>query len=338
MLISIVVPTRDRAQDIGKLLPSIARQTRLPDELIVVDQGKSHETHELATNVITRELSERLVYVHSSAIRGVSTARNVGIALASGDVVVFLDDDVILTADCIEQLESAFNENPDYAGIGGVELQMEHSPLSYILYYDIFFLGPFRDPKYRISRSWRRLIGVQPVTALKTCLAGFRRDFLTEQRFDERWRSALLEDVDLCWRVRGKVRFGIWPKASAWHSISDVRAVGSTGYRATAAAWIFFMRTRIRKEWPLLPLYVWLWIGLLVNAMRRSLASRSFAPAVGLVRGAASLFNPSMAEPFIDMSADPFPERPKPSAQEPGCATCLQSSPLRRISATPTAR
>src|SRR5579872_4309224 len=132
MRISVVVPTRNRPKDIETLLPSIAGQTRLPDELIIVDQSKSDETHVLTADIMESRLAERCVYVHSSGIRGVSAARNVGIACASGDIVLFLDDDVILSPDCVEQLESAFDAHPDYAGIGGVELQMERSRLSYI--------------------------------------------------------------------------------------------------------------------------------------------------------------------------------------------------------------
>ena len=327
MLISVVVPTRNRPRDVAKLLESIQKQTRMPDELIIVDQSPDSISHLLFAN----EMGSRYAYVHSSEIKGVSRARNAGIALAKGDVVIFLDDDVVLSPDCLEQMEAAFEANPEYAGIGGVELQMEHSATSYILYYDIFFLGPFRDPKYRISRSWRNLSGIQRCTSLKTCLAGFRREFLERHRFDERWRSALLEDVDLCWAERGSAKFGVWPKASIWHSISEVRTTGGTGYRATGSAWAFFMRKHLRREWPLLPLYAWLWVGLWVNALRRSLASRSAAPLGGLLRGGMSWFRPAFALPFIDMAAEPFPVRPPDALlREPGCEACARSEQLQQ--------
>ncbi|TMB98893.1 MAG: glycosyltransferase family 2 protein, partial [Chloroflexi bacterium] len=185
MLISVVVPTRNRAPDMAKLLRSLAEQTRLPDQVVVVDQSAGGDTHALAREYLGPVLFARCTYLHSSSIRGVSAARNAGIDASSGDVVIFLDDDTVLVPDCIAQMEAAFVAEPGYAGIGGVELQMEKTALSYILYYDIFFVGPFRDAKYRISRNWRRLVGIQPVTALKTCLAGFRRSFLLQHRFDE---------------------------------------------------------------------------------------------------------------------------------------------------------
>jgi GT2 family glycosyltransferase len=279
------------------------------------------------------QLWERCTYVHNSSIRGVSAARNVGIRATDADVVIFLDDDVVLTADCLEAMESAFVANPDYAGIGGVELQMEHSALSYILYYDIFFVGPFRDRKYRISRNWRRLQGIQPVTGLKTCLAGFRREFLARHLFDERWRSALLEDIDLCWEVRGQEKFGIWPRASAWHNFSEARSGGGARYQAAAAAWIFFMRKHVLTNWPLLPAFAWLSVGLLVNAARRSMTSRSIAPVAGLIRGWRSLFDPSLALPYIDMSADRVASVAiDPGVGEPGCAACLRAASNATVS------
>jgi GT2 family glycosyltransferase len=327
MLISVVVPTRDRPQDLQKLLASFLQQKRLPDQLIVVDQSKGGESHALAKDSMGAHLWERCVYVHDSSIRGVSAARNTGIRASDADVVVFLDDDVVLTADCLEEMETAFAANPDYAGIGGVELQMEHSALSYILYYDIFFVGPFRDRKYRISRNWRRLHGIQPVTGLKTCLAGFRREFLARHRFDERWRSALLEDIDLCWEVRGEAKFGIWPQATAWHNFSEARSVGGARYQAAAAAWIFFMRKHVLTNWALMPAFVWLSVGLLVNAARRSMTSRSIAPVAGLIRGWRSLFDASLALPYIDMSADAVSSQAinRPGLGEPGCAACLRA-------------
>src|SRR5260370_37736820 len=173
-------------------------------------------------------------------------------------------------------MESAFVANPGYAGIGGVELQMEHSALSYILYYDIFFVGPFRDRKYRISRSWRRLQGIQPVTGLKTCLAGVRREFLALHRFDERWRSALLEDIDLCWEVRGekKERFGIWPRASAWHNFSEARSSGGGRFHAAPPPPRFFLPQNVRPQRALVPAFPPLSLGWFVHPARRGATPR----------------------------------------------------------------
>jgi GT2 family glycosyltransferase len=306
-----------------KLMASIVEQTRAPDQLVVVDQSSGGETHSRSLDALGSELSRRCVYVHNDRIHGVSAARNVGIDLATGDVVVFLDDDVILSADCLEQLEVAFTDNPDYAGIGGVELQMELSRRSYFLYYDLFFVGPFRDRKYRISQHWRELTTLQRVTGLKSCLAGFRREFLGRHRFDERWRSALLEDLDLCWQVRGKAKFGIWPRAGAWHAISQKRDLGGGRYRTTSAAWVFFMRKNLAANWTVLPWFAWLNVGLLVNAVHRSVSGRSSTPLTSLMAGWMSLFRPAMALPQIDALADPFPPKAVTGAEpQPGCSSC----------------
>src|SRR5260370_35197375 len=98
MLISVVVPTRERPQDLQKLFASLLQQTRLPDELIVVDQSKGGESHALAKESMGAQLWERCTYVHNSSIRGVSPARNVGTRATAADASIFLDEYVCLTA------------------------------------------------------------------------------------------------------------------------------------------------------------------------------------------------------------------------------------------------
>lgn len=85
----MVVPTRDRAHLLPQTLLSVLRQRDVDLQLIVVDDGSTDETG----RAVERIDDERLQYLRHDISRGVSAARNAGIAHARGRWVAFLDDD-----------------------------------------------------------------------------------------------------------------------------------------------------------------------------------------------------------------------------------------------------
>ena len=88
---SVVIPARDAARTLGRVLDALAAQEPAPREVIVVDDGSSDETPALAEAAGAR-------VVHTGGGRFAGGARNLGWAEASGDVVVFLDADVVPAA------------------------------------------------------------------------------------------------------------------------------------------------------------------------------------------------------------------------------------------------
>ncbi len=91
MRYSVVIATKDRAPLLDQALASLRAQTKPPEhELIVVDNGSTD-----ATPDVVREHGAQYVFVPEPN-RG--KARNAGIAHASGDVIAFVDDDVVVPA------------------------------------------------------------------------------------------------------------------------------------------------------------------------------------------------------------------------------------------------
>jgi glycosyltransferase involved in cell wall biosynthesis len=87
--VSVIIPTRNRADLVGRAIASVLRQT-IPDlELIVVDDRSRDNTAEVVTAID----DPRLHLVRLPKNGGVSHARNAGIARARGEWVGFLDDD-----------------------------------------------------------------------------------------------------------------------------------------------------------------------------------------------------------------------------------------------------
>lgn len=89
-LVSVIVPTYNRAYCIGATIESIQRQTYADWEAIVVDDGSTDSTGELMERLSAQDA--RVRYIRRSN-GGVAAARNTALSHARGDFVAFLDSD-----------------------------------------------------------------------------------------------------------------------------------------------------------------------------------------------------------------------------------------------------
>jgi glycosyltransferase involved in cell wall biosynthesis len=110
--ISVVIPYFNGSRFVGEALESVRAQTLAPLEVIVVDDGSRPEE----ADVLDREARDCLV-VHLPRNRGVSVARNVGIARARGDWIAFLDCDDLWDPRKLEVQMGLVRTNPDCRAI-----------------------------------------------------------------------------------------------------------------------------------------------------------------------------------------------------------------------------
>lgn len=89
-LISVIIPTYNRAAEVSKAIRSVENQTHKRLEIIVVDDGSSDSTSEVLSAYQRRE--PRLQVIRQEN-KGVSVARNMALTVAKGDYIAFLDDD-----------------------------------------------------------------------------------------------------------------------------------------------------------------------------------------------------------------------------------------------------
>jgi glycosyltransferase involved in cell wall biosynthesis len=104
MRISVIITTYNRAHVVGEAIESVLAQTRAPDEIIVVDDGSADDT------LARLAAFEGRITVIAKANGGVSSARNAGIAAATGEWVTFLDDDDIWYPERLAILERDVRE------------------------------------------------------------------------------------------------------------------------------------------------------------------------------------------------------------------------------------
>lgn len=112
--ISVVICafTRDRLEVLSESVESLRAQTTPAHEIVLVIDHAPELLEEV------RELWPDLKIVENRERRGLSGARNSGVAEATGEVVAFLDDDAIAEPDWLERLSAAYAD-PNVLGVGG---------------------------------------------------------------------------------------------------------------------------------------------------------------------------------------------------------------------------
>lgn len=87
--VSVIVPTHNRKELLGRALRSLLSQTFQDFEIIVVDDGSTDGTSFFLSSFV----DERIVRLRSTIPQGACYARNLGISYAKGEFLTFLDDD-----------------------------------------------------------------------------------------------------------------------------------------------------------------------------------------------------------------------------------------------------
>jgi glucosyl-dolichyl phosphate glucuronosyltransferase len=148
MIISVILCTYNRSQDLKRALESVAHSIVPSDcdwEVLVVDNNSSDQTRELIEEFCT-QFPERFVYIFEPK-QGLSHARNAGILAARGDMIAFVDDDVIVESNWLHNLTVALQDG-DCAGAGGRILPEREFAMPAWMSQDLLRVGgvlPFFD-------------------------------------------------------------------------------------------------------------------------------------------------------------------------------------------------
>ncbi len=127
-MISVIIPTRNRADLLRETLNSIANQSMDASayEVLVVDNQSTDHTPQVVSGFA--RLLPRLSYLYASE-PGLHVGRHAGLHASSGDLLVFADDDILASSTWLESIESAFGEG-EVAMVGGnnYPLFLERAP------------------------------------------------------------------------------------------------------------------------------------------------------------------------------------------------------------------
>jgi glycosyltransferase involved in cell wall biosynthesis len=106
--ISIIIPTFNRAVKTARAVSSVLYQHFTDYEIIVVDDGSTDETER-----VLHQFKNRIRYVSHKANKGVSAARNTGLAVSKSPLIAFLDSDDYWLPDKLAVQKAFFDGNPN---------------------------------------------------------------------------------------------------------------------------------------------------------------------------------------------------------------------------------
>jgi glycosyltransferase involved in cell wall biosynthesis len=112
--VSVVVPLHNDEDYLDEAVRSILGQTRPPEQVIVVDDGSTDASPEVARKHLPH------ITLLSQANQGIAGARNSGIAAATGDVIAFLDADDLWPADSLERRLEVLEADPEVDAVYGL--------------------------------------------------------------------------------------------------------------------------------------------------------------------------------------------------------------------------
>lgn len=218
-LVSVIIPTFNRAETILRAVDSVLSQAYPALELIVVDDGSEDETPALL-----RPLADAgLIILLTRPNRGVSAARNTGLERAGGQLVAFLDSDDEWLPGKIEAQVNFFAQNPNEVLVQTQERWIR------------------KGRRVNPGRRHLKKAGDIFMESLELCLispsAVMLRRFLLDEvgLFDENLPAA--EDYDLWLRILARypaglidqelvIRYGGHPdQLSAHHSLDQYRII-----------------------------------------------------------------------------------------------------------------
>ena len=183
LTVSVIIPVRDGGSNFRRCLSSLPKVFPPSTEIIVVADGDIDGSWRIA-----EEFGAKVLKIPIP--RGPARARNLGAQAAQGDILFFLDADVEIHTVSIQQIEAAFNKDPQLTALFG-SYDDEPGETNFLSQYK----NLFHHYIHQISRE-------EASTFWAGCGAIRRQIFIEFGGFDESYRKPCIEDIELGYRLK----------------------------------------------------------------------------------------------------------------------------------------
>jgi glycosyltransferase involved in cell wall biosynthesis len=214
--LAYVVPTKDHPDDLRKMLASLAAQTRLPDQVIVVDGSDPDIKH-----VCDEFAALPLTYVRCFP-PSLAKQRNAGMAAVAPGITVagYLDDDLVLEPEATARMAAFWENAAD--DVGGASFSIINQPHVHKAALLKFFLNHGTPPGRVLPSGFPCFIPFVERTIETEWLYGgatmWRKEVIRDFDYDEWYIGhGFLEDLDYSYRVSRKWKLFVVADAQTWH-------------------------------------------------------------------------------------------------------------------------
>jgi len=181
----VIIPARDAENVLPRCLDAIKNSSQIPYELIVVDDHSSDSTAEVACRSGARLLK-------TGAQSGPSAARNLGAGEASGDILCFIDADVVIQPETLERISSHLERDSSLSAVFG---SYDDDPA------EPNFLSQYKNLQHHYVHQKAK---TEATTFWAGCGAVRRQVFLEVGGFDaDKYPTGSIEDIELGYRITG---------------------------------------------------------------------------------------------------------------------------------------
>ncbi|MBI4847425.1 MAG: glycosyltransferase family 2 protein [Nitrospirae bacterium] len=231
-----MVPTYNAARFMPDLLGSIFRNKVDDMEVIIVDDCSKDDTVKIAKNF-------PLKVIELGKNGGPAKARNIGVAEAKGDIIFFLDSDVIVLDGAIKEVKDYFDKNPTEKCIIGV---CATEPLNKGFV-----------PRYMAMFEYIHLIGTpeNKVSVFAPRCGAIKKDFFQKiGGYNESYKGADVEDFELARRINRTDPIILVRNVMVKHQFAGFRqAVRNYFKRAVMWVHLFFKERKLDNAGPTSP-------------------------------------------------------------------------------------
>lgn len=183
--ISIIIPVYNAISTLERCLEGVKSSDYTSYELIVVDDGSTDGSSEIAKRYTDLVLESAIGQL------GPAQARNQGAEMAKGEILFFVDADVVIQPDSLSRIKQTFNERPEYVATFG---SYDEDPGS------MDFLSQYKNLFHHFVHQQSSDVGD---TFWSGCGAIRRDVFLEMGGFDvQRYPRPSIEDIELGYRLR----------------------------------------------------------------------------------------------------------------------------------------
>ena len=274
MQVSIIIPTYNRVKELDETLDSIIIQTTLPKEILIVDDSDNDEIENLVERR-KNEFKEKdllLKYIRNKKERSLTTARNIGIENAMGDIILFLDDDVVLDKDYIKEILRIYEAYPNALGVQGyitnIVLSKFWNRINRILFHEHLEKNKCRVLA-SITTTYPYLLD-KPIACqwLSGSNHSYRRNILRRFKYDENLkRYSFAEDVDMSYRVFKQYPDSLYitPYAKLIHKASEEGKLPNKMLIQMKHIYrLYFFYKNIDQNIKNKIIFIWCWGGILI--------------------------------------------------------------------------